>query len=143
MRARRKSIMSSDGMWLVIGGTAQGKLDYVKGQYPQAPVFDEKSFKALCAEEHADRIVWNHFHLSVKKLMKKGLSEMQIAGMIKDVLDKNPSIVVISDEIGNGVVPVDEMERRYRDFVGRQLIYIAGRAEKVVRVLCGIPSRIK
>lgn len=143
MRARKKSIMSTDGMWLIIGGTAQGKLNYALGQHPQTPVFDEKSFNELCAEDQVDRVIWNHFHLSVKKMMKKGKSEQQIADIVKEVLDKHPSIVVISDEIGNGVVPVDEMERRYRDFVGRQLIYIAGRAEKVVRILCGIPNRIK
>lgn len=146
MAENRERIEDTDdlcGMWLVIGGAAQGKLDYAKKQHPQAEVFDESSFLLLCAEESDERVIWNHFHLCVKGMLEKGLSEAQIKEQTGRVLEAHPQAVVICDEIGNGIVPVGKLERSYRDIVGRLLIDIAKESERVVRILCGIPSRIK
>lgn len=51
--------------------------------------------------------------------------------------------VVICNEIGCGVVPVDEAERAWREAVGRTCCALALKAEMVVRVQCGIGVVIK
>ncbi|NCE63443.1 cobinamide kinase [Pseudoflavonifractor sp. 524-17] len=51
--------------------------------------------------------------------------------------------VVIASEIGGGVVPVDPAERAYREAAGRLSCLLAGEAETVVRVFCGIPTVLK
>ena len=51
--------------------------------------------------------------------------------------------MIISDEIGNGIVPVDAFERDYRERTGRMLITLASQADEVVRVICGIGQKIK
>ena len=51
--------------------------------------------------------------------------------------------VVICNEVGCGVVPLDPAERAWRDAVGRLSVRLAARADKVVRICCGLPAVIK
>ncbi len=51
--------------------------------------------------------------------------------------------IVIATEVGGGVVPVDPEERAAREAAGRLSILLAQRAEKVVRVFCGLPVILK
>lgn len=51
--------------------------------------------------------------------------------------------VVICDEIGCGLVPIDPAERERRERVGRLCILLAQRADRVIRVVCGIGTVIK
>ncbi len=51
--------------------------------------------------------------------------------------------IVISTEIGGGVVPVDPGERAHREAAGRLACCLAERADCVVRVCCGLPQVLK
>ena len=51
--------------------------------------------------------------------------------------------VVICDEIGCGLVPVDAGERQRREQVGRLCIQLAQEAHRVIRVVCGVGTVIK
>ena len=56
---------------------------------------------------------------------------------------ENKDTIVIADEIGNGIVPLDAFEREYREQTGRAEILLAKKADEVVRVICGIGQKIK
>lgn len=51
--------------------------------------------------------------------------------------------VVIATEVGGGVVPADAGERAAREAAGRLSCLLARRAERVVRVFCGLPQVLK
>lgn len=51
--------------------------------------------------------------------------------------------VVVCDEVGCGLVPVDADQRRRRELVGRLCCALALEATAVVRVTCGIGQPIK
>lgn len=51
--------------------------------------------------------------------------------------------VVIAAEVGGGVVPVDAGEREAREAAGRLSCLLAARADRVVRVFCGLPLVLK
>lgn len=51
--------------------------------------------------------------------------------------------VVIATEVGGGVVPADRRERAAREAAGRLSCLLAQRAQRVVRVLCGLPLVLK
>lgn len=53
------------------------------------------------------------------------------------------TVVVVSDEIGSGVVPVNSEARRFRDTLGKLNQVVAGIADKVYLVVAGIPVRVK
>lgn len=127
-------------MRLVIGGYAQGKLDYVLQRYY---LRDDMVWEgSLPADKtgQADTIVINHLHNWVKQRILDGACpEEEILSFVEQFND----CIVISDEIGNGIVPVDPIEREYRERMGRILIQLADRAEGVERVICGIGQTIK
>ena len=72
--------------------------------------------------------------------MKAGRETEGLAG---ELIRKNPGILLVSDEIGYGVVPVDAFDRAYRERVGRICTELASFSKKVVRVVCGIGTVIK
>ena len=51
--------------------------------------------------------------------------------------------VVISTEVGGGVVPTDPAERAAREAAGRLNCLLAKRADRVIRVFCGLPMVLK
>lgn len=51
--------------------------------------------------------------------------------------------VVIATEVGGGVVPIDREERAAREAAGRLSVLLAQRAQRVVRVFCGLPLALK
>ena len=127
-------------MKLIIGGYSQGKLNYVlqKQSSDDCVVWDGIP---PCDKEGQDKtVIINHFHNWVKeRMMHGGYPEKEIIAF----LQKYPESIIISDEIGNGIVPINGFEREYRERTGRILVGLANQAEEVVRVLCGIGQKIK
>lgn len=126
-------------MRLVIGGFAQGKFSYVMEQYGMQDSCVMDSMLEMTPVSQ-DKVIVNHFHRWVRKCLEMGENPEQ---MIEEFLGKNPDCVIISDEVGNGIVPMEPFEREYRERVGRILIMLAKQAESVERVICGIGQRIK
>lgn len=127
-------------MRLVIGGYAQGKLDYVLKKYHLQEVRVWNGVMPAGKELRERTVVWNHFQQWVKnRILESGCPEEEVLEFLKACTD----CIIISDEIGNGIVPADPFEREYRERTGRILVMLAERAEGVERVLCGIGQKIK
>jgi adenosyl cobinamide kinase/adenosyl cobinamide phosphate guanylyltransferase len=126
-------------MKLIIGGAFQGKLSYaldITG-IDKSQAVDG----AVCAEEdiyHAPLIY--HFHEYVKRLVKEDKPFMDLA---KDLMERNPDVVLVSNELGYGVVPIDAFDRKYREGTGRLCCLLAKEATEVHRVVCGLGQVIK
>ena len=126
-------------MKLIIGGAYQGKLDYVMNQfliYKDDVFFGESSQYDMISEK---KVIMN-FHLLVKRFLDEN---KVVKEEVMRILDQCPDIVIISDEIGCGIVPLDRFERGYREETGRICCYLAKEAKEVIRIQCGIPTRIK
>lgn len=139
-------------MKLIIGGLAQGKLHYVlqKEGNEQCIIFDgvfpeEKEIQDAWKEAGSEEktLVINHFHQVVKQELAGKRTPEELEADVMEFVEKHPEVILICDEIGNGIVPVDAFERTYREQTGRILIRLAQKADEVVRVLCGIGQRIK
>lgn len=142
-------------MKLIIGGFAQGKLTYVleRDRSKSYRVLEgeclrdtgitgepEENDAVDKTETDGETVILNHFHLWVRNRLKAdGDPEKEI----RKFLDRFPDCVIICDEIGNGIVPVEAFERAYREQTGRIVTALAKEAEEVVRVVCGIGQRIK
>lgn len=149
-------------MKLIIGGYAQGKLQYVLGKYRlsesvvlegilpdgkegrlppiQRVPYVEDDAPAAETEIPAETVVINHFHRWVRRRLSEGACPEK---EVQSFLDRCGDCIIICDEIGNGIVPVDAFEREYRERTGRILVRLAQEAEEVERVLCGIGQKIK
>ena len=133
---------------LVIGGRAQGKSAYARKKYPHAVYLDERDLtedgSLLIDEDKAHEIIlWDHFHLCVRTWQEAGMTMDGMQDKIADICKMCRHLVIISDEVGNGVVPLQKEDRIYRELVGNLLIEIASKAERVDRIICQIPQQIK
>ena len=52
-------------------------------------------------------------------------------------------VIMVTNEVGLGIVPENALARRYRDLVGRCNQEIASAADKVIMSICGIPLNVK
>lgn len=109
-------------MKLYIGGAYQGQEELARRENPSAEVFPD-------------------FHETVRKaVLIDGLNPRAFA---EQFCEEHPDAVVAANEIGAGVIPMAAEDRVYREAVGRAMCVIAGKAEQVIRCVCGIGVRIK
>lgn len=124
-------------MDLIIGGMYQGKLEYALNKYNL-----NNNDVSDCEKEKIDlskKIIYK-FNIYIYILLKEGIDPVS---MVLDNLDKYKDKIIISDEIASGVVPMDKMDRLYRDKVGIILNKLASNSNSVVRIFCGIEEKLK
>ena len=68
------------------------------------------------------------------------LQDMDPLPQVQDLLQKE---IVICNEVGSGVVPMDRSQREHREAVGRLCTQLASQAQAVYRVSCGLGMRLK
>jgi adenosyl cobinamide kinase/adenosyl cobinamide phosphate guanylyltransferase len=132
-------------MDLITGGLGQGKRAYVQkeykideGQMISGEVFPVEELKS--AEEKASYACIYDFHLLIRRLVRAGIEPQM---WVEKFLEKAAPQVIITNEVGCGIVPVDAMEREWREAAGRAACLLAEHAKHVVRVTCGMAQRIK
>ena len=52
-------------------------------------------------------------------------------------------VIIVSNEVGEGIVPGDPLSRRFRDLVGLANQVMAAKADEVIMMKVGVPVRIK
>ena len=158
-------------MELYIGGFAQGKLEYVQNKKAEEAIsiarvidcaqpgyqemlqsIDSKTKNNSDDRNNVDRnnvtdangiLIINHLHLWVKDLLREGMEETAVQSTILSWVATHPNTIMICDELGNGIVPLEKMDRIWREQTGRLTVELAKRAERVERILCGLGQRLK
>lgn len=126
-------------MIFVTGGCFQGKQQWVLQNCQVQPF--RVADGAVCSMEAIKSAgVLDHFHLLVRRWMQAGKIP---ADETEKILSDNSDIVIITDEIGSGIVPLDVKEREWREVHGRICCQLAGRADAVFRITAGIGQKIK
>ncbi len=125
------------GMRIITGGAFQGKRAFAEKLYPGVEWTD--GGRCALDEIRTCRAVYG-FHEFVKRWLEQGKSWEELASLM---LEENRDLILICDEIGCGLVPMDAFEREYRESTGRVMNALTEQAERVDRVVCGIGRRIK
>lgn len=124
-------------MKLIIGGMYQGKLEYALNKYGLSR---EDVYECINGEiDYSKRIIYK-FNLYIYNLIKEGIDPVE---EVLNNLDRFKDKIIISDEISSGVVPLDKMDRLYRDKVGVILNKMALECDSVVRIFCGLEEKLK
>lgn len=124
-------------MELIVGGAWQGKMEYAKSRFPEILWVDGES----CSEEellHCQGIF--NFQRYLERQMEKGKT---VEGLAESLYEKNPDVVVVTDEIGCGIVPLEPFQREFREQTGRVCTALAEKAVRVHWVICGVGTVIK
>ncbi len=94
-----------------------------------------------------DYIVIDCLTLMISNLMLKGLKEAAIERKINKLLDVLNKIkaqsVIVSNEVGLGIVPEKKLARDFRDIAGRMNQIVADKSDSVIFLVSGLPWRIK
>ena len=108
-------------MIFITGGTAQGKREFAKMYFPEAMVMPA-------------------YQIAIEKYVREGKDPVE---QTDAMLQINPELVIIMSEMGCGMEPESQSDRRLRSEVGRVGCYLANAATEVYRVIAGIGVRIK
>ena len=113
-------------MILVIGARASGKREYVKTLgYTDGDIAD------AALDERP--VVCN-----VQDMVARDPDSA--TDLLPELLKKE---VVVCCEVGCGVIPLERSDRDMREATGRLCVALAREAERVVRIVAGIPTVIK
>jgi len=69
--------------------------------------------------------------------------ERQIDLLCSAFRDSTSHVRAITNEVGSSIVPESSLARRFRDWSGLMNQRVAGVADSVVMMVCGIPTRVK
>ena len=114
-------------MVLIVGGMAQGKLAFARRELGVTVWSDGIIDKENC--------IYN-LHRALR-------DQPEAENLLERWLTDHPDGVVICDEVGCGVVPLDREDRAWREKVGRVCCRLAEKAAAVYRVTCGLGARLK
>lgn len=75
------------------------------------------------------------------------LGEAQIEhyqqGLLKSLSSRNQSVIIVSNEVGMGIVPEYAVGRKFRDHAGLLNQKVASLADKVIFLMAGLPLYLK
>lgn len=92
-------------------------------------------------------IVLDCVTLWLSNLMGSGMKEpmvlKRVAGLLESMRKTKANIVIVSNELGLGLVPADPSARAFRDVAGRVNQLLAAGADEAHLVVSGVPVRLK
>ena len=91
--------------------------------------------------------LWVNNVMYDREKSEKEVDESYIAVLAEKLaqaaLDYPGTVIMVTGEVGLGIVPDNPLARRYRDLVGQCNQVVASYADEVYLVSCGIPIQIK
>lgn len=92
-------------------------------------------------------IVLDCLTLWLSNLRERGMTDegvsSQVSGLIAAARTSCARVVMVSNELGMGIVPPEAGSRRFRDLMGQANQRVAAAADEVYLVTAGIPQRLK
>lgn len=125
-------------MVLIFGGAYQGKLDFAMKKFN---IKDTDIF--TCTEDSFpdfSKKIIDRAELFFLKCVKDGIEPRDI---LRENINMLQDKIVITRDISQGIVPIDPVQRAWREASGRAMMYLAGEAEEVYRVFCGLSQKLK
>ena len=133
-------------MHVVIGGAYSGKRQYVRTKWSSFQLISSYEGKDYNETLKEDIVVYEGFEIWVKQMMDKGKTNDEIFEWFRQWLTsiENPeNTVLIMLEIGKGIVPMEEQNRRIRDVVGWIQQEAVNQAATVTSIWHGLAMQIR
>lgn len=124
-------------MILIFGGSYNGKINYTKKKYE---ITENDIF--YCKDTNIDfsKKVICGIHIFVKKCVVNDLDTLEI---LKENIDNLKDKIIITDEIGSGIVPIKKEDRLWRETLGKSIQFLAENSNEVYRIFFGLEECLK
>lgn len=110
----------------------------------EAPIKVASALKNL---NRFDAVIIDCITLFLTNLMLNEMSDerifSEITNLVQTAKEVNFVTIIVSNEVGSGIVPPSEMGRRFRDLAGFANQIIAQNADEVYLMVSGIPVKVK
>lgn len=95
-----------------------------------------------------DVVIVDCLTLWLSNMLEKGediepIITAEVENICKTLRMVSYKIIIVSNEVGQGIIPENKLARLFRDVSGRMNHQLASTADEVYLVTCGIPLRIK
>lgn len=124
-------------MILIFGGAYNGKLEFAKEKYN---VNDQDIFFCTKDDLNFEKKVLSGLHIFIKVCVQNNINSLEIMEKNIDLL-KNK--IIVCDEINSGIVPIDKLDRAWREETGRVLQFLTKNADTVYRIFFGLEEKLK
>jgi len=124
-------------MVLIFGGAYNGKLEFVKKEYD---INNEDIF--FCTDQYLrfDKKVLCGLHIFTKYCVLNKINSVEfLENNINFLKDK----IIICDEINSGIVPMEKLDRAWREETGRALQFLTKQSSPVYRIFFGLQEELK
>ena len=127
-------------MVLIIGGLCQGKTSFAREHFHllDSEIISGKDLE-LTMDLKTIKCV-DDFELFLKKSISQGKDPLLET---QNLIAQKNDLIIILPEIGCGIVPMEKEEREFREITGRVGEFLSKKSEKVIRLFCGLPKRLK
>jgi adenosylcobinamide kinase / adenosylcobinamide-phosphate guanylyltransferase len=71
------------------------------------------------------------------------VTNSEISKLINQIQELSATFIIVTNEVGSGIVPDNEIARLYRDLLGKTNQMLAEQAKEVYLMISGIPLKIK
>ncbi|TWH55861.1 adenosylcobinamide kinase /adenosylcobinamide-phosphate guanylyltransferase [Desulfitobacterium sp. LBE] len=88
-----------------------------------------------------DHLTEQEYTQALHRLEQKILEQVRIVARI--ARDITPQVIMVTNEVGDGIVPDNPLSRIYRDLAGRANQILGQGAQQVYSVVAGYPTEIK
>ena len=124
-------------MILIFGGSYNGKLEFVKEKYE---LNNDDIFFCTNQTLNLDKKVLCGLHIFTRACVLNNINSLEILeNNITFLKDK----IIICDEINSGIVPMEKLDRAWREETGRVLQFLSKQSSSVCRIFFGLQEEIK
>ena len=132
-------------MILVTGGAYQGKRAFAEALFIERNPDASCQIRVADGENCAAEDLWNadiadHFHEYVRRFGDELPSPEDFAAAL---YGKAPGLIIVTNELGSGIVPALKEDRELRERTVRICTEIASYCREVYRVICGVGILLK
>lgn len=124
-------------MILIFGGAYNGKLEFVKEKYKLS---NKDIYFCTNHSLNFNKKVLCGLHVFIRNCVLNKINSLDI---LENNLKYLKNKIIICDEINSGIVPMEKVDRAWREETGRALQLLTKHSSSVYRIFFGIEEQLK
>ncbi len=122
----------------------QARIDEHKRQREDAFITIEEPLRLhKVISQQNDTVLVECLSIWINNMLYHGFGFEDMANELEAVLDLENNMVFVLNDVGSGIIPDNELARKFVDISGKLSQLVASRCDEVYHTIAGISTRIK